>query len=354
MHQHDIKKSIWIVLYTLLTCSVFGSTIGFAVEENSSSAPVEDSKESSIDWILEGKAPSNVDDLRVMQAHVASLVTKIIPAVVGVQVGSSQGSGVVIDRDGYVLTAGHVIGGADRRATFFFHDEHVSRGRTLGANFLIDSGLMKISGDEKHAYAEFGTSTGLKRGQWVLSVGHPGGFVKGRSPVVRLGRILRVTDSSIQTDCPLVGGDSGGPLFDMKGKVIGINSRIGGELTYNVHVPVNTYGEYWDRLAAGEEIGRRGNREETRDTSGDPYIGIVPKEGATDATIGEVKAGQPAELAGLKVGDVIIEFAGNDIDTFETLVRALKETHPKQTVDVTVRRSGSEKKIELTIGEKSE
>src|SRR5205807_1727365 len=95
-------------------------------------------------------------------------------------------------------------------------------------------------------------SADLKKGQWVITVGHPGGFRPDRSPPVRLGRVIESTKSLVRTDCTIVGGDSGGPLFDMTGKVVGIHSRIGAPLSANIHVPVDTYRDTWDRLVKGE------------------------------------------------------------------------------------------------------
>ena len=88
----------------------------------------------------------------------------------------------------------------------------------------------------------------LNSSAWCIAIGHPGGYKLGRTPVVRVGRILDVGKAMIQTDCTLVGGDSGGPLFDMFGRVIGINSRIGPNINYNIHVPVDTYHDTWDKL----------------------------------------------------------------------------------------------------------
>ena len=102
-------------------------------------------------------------------------------------------------------------------------------------------------------------SAEMKKNDWCVVTGHPGGFKTGRSPVVRVGRILEINNSVaakyICTDCTLVGGDSGGPLFDMQGRVIGIHSQIRARITENVHVPVNTYRETFDRLAKGDVWG---------------------------------------------------------------------------------------------------
>ena len=117
--------------------------------------------------------------------------------------------------------------------------------------------MVKIGVEGKYPALEMGNSADLKVGQWVIAIGHPGGFRENRTPVVRVGRILFVSSFVIRTDCTLVGGDSGGPLFDMQGRVIGIHSRIGGlAISENMHVPVDTFREEWARLAAGESYGK--------------------------------------------------------------------------------------------------
>src|SRR5438876_11640505 len=111
-----------------------------------------------------------------------------------------------------------------------------------------------------------GKSDELTKGEWCLATGHPRGYKPGRTPPVRLGRDLTFGNTIIKTDCTLVGGDSGGPLFDMQGRVIGIHSRIGQTLAQNMHVPVDTYRETWDRLVKGDRVygniggGGRGGR----------------------------------------------------------------------------------------------
>ena len=206
-------------------------------------------------------APENVDDLTSIEKHVQRVIERVNPAVVGVIVGPGQGSGVIISEDGVVLTAGHVSGKPGQTATIILPDKTRLTAKTLGQNKAIDSGMIKIEPDPKNPNRKFpfidmGKSAELKSGQWVLAIGHPGGFRPNRTPVVRVGRILRANPFLIQTDCALVGGDSGGPLFDMHGKVVGIHSRIGGkEITENVHVPVDTFRQTWDKLAKGESWG---------------------------------------------------------------------------------------------------
>jgi S1-C subfamily serine protease len=206
--------------------------------------------------VLSKVAPENVEDLRALEKHVQKVLERVLPSVVGVRVGAGQGSGVIVSEDGLILTAGHVSGSANLKAVIHLPDGKELKGKTLGRRRDIDSGMMKITTEGKYPFLEMGKSSELKKGQWVIAVGHPGGFRANRTPVVRLGRILFVNGSLIRTDCSLVGGDSGGPLFDMQGRVIGIHSRIGpGEITENIHVPIDTFRDTWDRLAKGEVWG---------------------------------------------------------------------------------------------------
>jgi serine protease Do len=200
--------------------------------------------------------PEGIDDLKAIQEHVKKVVDRVMPCTVAVQVGQAQGSGVIIDKEGHILTAAHVSGKAGQKVRVIFPDGRIVQGATLGADVGTDAGLIQITeeGVEFRHIAK-GQSADLKKGQWIITIGHPGGYQKGRPPVVRVGRILDVKERAIRTDCPLVGGDSGGPLFDMHGQVVGIHSRIGAAITYNIHVPIDAYTATWDRLSAGEVWG---------------------------------------------------------------------------------------------------
>jgi serine protease Do len=206
--------------------------------------------------VLDKVAPENLDDLRALENHVQRVLARVMPAVVGLQVGAGQGSGVIVDADGTILTAGHVSGTPDQKAIAVLPSTKRLKAKTLGKNGGIDSGMMKIAEPGPWPYVEMGNSADLKVGQWVIAIGHPGGFRDNRTPVVRVGRILVANQFFIRTDCTLVGGDSGGPLFDMRGRVIGIHSRIGATaITENMHVPIDTYRLTWERLASSESWG---------------------------------------------------------------------------------------------------
>lgn len=309
--------------------------------------PVKLEEPANLAEIFAGGTPASVADLRAMQAHVQTLTQKVLPATVGVRVGAAQGSGVIIDKEGHVLTAAHVCGKPGRDVTFVFPDGKSVKGKTLGVNSGIDAGLMKITEKGEWPTVEMGEFDALQTGQWVLATGHPGGYQKDRGVVVRLGRILSKHNSALSTDCTLVGGDSGGPLFDMEGRVVGIHSRIGGSLKSNIHVPISTYRETWERLVAAEEWGGRIGA-----GSGGPFIGVVGDPEADVAKIVEVQADGPAAKAGLQANDVILEFDGKAIDDFADLSEIVRAKKPGNKVKLKVSRGEATLDLVLEIGKR--
>jgi serine protease Do len=289
--------------------------------------------------VFDGGAPRGLADLRAMQSHVQKLTDKLTKCTVGVQVGQAWGSGVIISKDGYVLTAAHVAGKPNRRSEFRLSDGRTVKGKTLGLFKTLDAGIMKIVEPGEYPFAEMGDSGKLHLGQWCVAMGHPGGYQEERGAVLRLGRIvIPTTNDAITTDCTLVGGDSGGPLFDMEGHVIGINSRIAGPLTANMHVPISAFQSTWDRLTKGEAWGHLPGHE--------PYLGVGGKS-ADSAEIGSVRPKSPAEKAGIQTNDIVVKFDDKEIKKFGDLIEAVAECQPDEEVKVQVRRG--EQTIDLTI-----
>jgi S1-C subfamily serine protease len=269
---------------------------------------------------------------------------------VGVLVGQAWGSGVIVSKDGYVLTAAHVAGAGRNRgrgeAEFVLSDGRKLKGKTLGLFRTVDAGLMKITEAGEYPFAEMGSSDALKFGQWCLAVGHPGGHQEERGTVLRLGRIEGMDDESITTDCTLVGGDSGGPLFDLHGRVIGINSRIGEQLYNNMHVPVSAYQKSWDRLVKAETWGHLPGQ--------DPYLGVTGEEKreGEGARIATVKKDSPGEKYGLRPGDVVVRFDEKEISSFQSLVAAVADCEPNESVKLRVRRGEETVELRLRLGKK--
>lgn len=299
-----------------------------------------------------GKAvPDSVRDLQEIEKHVQQLVDKVMPATVCLRIGQGQGSGVIIDRAGHILTAGHVSGKADQDAVIILPDGRKLKGKTLGANNGIDSGLVVITDKGDFPHLEMATSADLKRGQWCLSLGHPGGYKSGRAPVVRLGRVQDVNENTIITDCTLVGGDSGGPLFDMHGRVIGIHSRIGGKISSNVHVPIDTYRDTWTRLAASEVWGSPVPFFNfTRPA--EAYLGVKATTDKMALKIVAITPNSPAEKAGLKANDAILKVDNQKLASVEDLSDFLKTRRPATEVTVHVQRGDQTIPIRVVLGQR--
>lgn len=299
------------------------------MEKNVSAAVTEN----PLAFIDAGEAPTSIEQLRLMEEAIAEVSAEAKLATVNIELQMAQGSGVVVTNDGYILTAAHVIGRPNRIATVTFPDGKKAKAITLGVNRRYDSGMLKIIEEGSWPYLDIGESESLKRGQWVMALGHPGGLKKDRGIVVRIGRILTSVTGTLRTDCTLVGGDSGGPLIDFDGNVIGIHSRIGGELSENMHVTIDVFSEEWDDL---ESAGSR------------PLVGLslIGKSNK----VSRVPKGEPAEKAGIEKGDLIVKFNGKDIKDKDEFVAALKNVKGDDEVDVVVQRDDEKLELKLKLG----
>ena len=302
-------------------------------------------RKEKVPLVLEKSAPASIEELKAIQDHVKKIIKKTMPATVGIRIGMSAGSGVIISADGYVLTAGHVSGAPDKTCTLILPDGKEVKGKTLGRNTWIDSGLIKITEKGTWNHVEMGDSSKLKRGQWCLSIGHPGGFKPGRSPVVRLGRVQRVDKQLIESDCTLVGGDSGGPLFDMEGRVIGIHSRISLSIDQNIHVPIDTYRATWDSLVKGLSWNSPRNP-----AAG--WAGVSFASGGDDLVVNDVKSDSPADTAGMKVGDVIVCIDGKKIAKRAELADYLDGKKINEEITLEILREKKPMTFKLKLGKR--
>ena len=302
-------------------------------------------------YVNDKKAPENLKDLQKIQQELQAALPMVRKATVGIDLGGGAGSGVVVSKDGLVLTAAHVSGGVDKEMTVIFEDGKRVKARSLGLVASTDCAMMQISEEGEYPFVDLDQSDLSRLGDWVFSLGHSGGFDEERGVVVRLGRLVQVKDSTIQSDCNLIGGDSGGPLFDLQGRLIGIHSRVGASKEQNMHVPVREFLRHWDGMKGGEFIGEGPFAQ--KPVPGTGYLGAIVEDGEEGgAKVRRVRKETPADEAGLKEGDVITKIDGVDLEGKDALISYLQEKGAGERVELTILRDGEEQTMEVELGER--
>ncbi len=286
--------------------------------------------------------PNSLEDAREIEEHVTKLIDRCRKSTVALRVGRAYGTGVIVSKDGLILTAGHVLSRPGRDVEVTLWDGTKVRGETLGRNRSLDSGMIQLSKDREWPFSELSTEKDPYPGTWCLALGHPGGYDPKRGIVARLGRAIISRKRFLQTDCELVGGDSGGPLFDMTGQVIAIHSRIGEAANYNFHVPVQVFRDEWDRLKSGEDFAGHSGA----------LLGLTgePNKGGLGLKVSKVFPGEPAEKAGIQVGDVLVLFQGKEVRSLDRLTEMVGEELPGKVVTLEILRDGASRKIEVELG----
>ena len=289
-------------------------------------------------------------DLAKLESKVEAVSKKVMPATVALlaEKTGSSGSGVITTADGLILTAAHVVQGTEELVVVFPNGEQVM-GKVLGANYSKDIAMVQIVGKGPWPFAERGASKSLVAGDWVVALGHSAGFDAGRTPPVRFGRVVsKGPGNFLTTDCTLIGGDSGGPLFDLDGKIIGINSSIGVSLTNNNHAGIDGFKEDWDRIRAGEAWGKLSMNAFANPEM--PVLGIVMgmPRGVKGVPIEAVAPRSPSAAAGVRVGDVIQTLDGSPVRDGNKLQVMLVKRQPGDKVKLGILRDG--KTLEVEVG----
>ena len=271
---------------------------------------------------------------------------------------SALGSGFVISEDGFVVTNNHVIEGADEILVEFFNGEEL-KAEVIGTDPNTDIALLKVESEDALPFVSFGNSDTARVGDWVIAMGNPlgQGFSVSAGIVSARNRELSGTyDDYIQTDAAINRGNSGGPLFNMDGEVIGVNTAIlspnGGSIGIGFSMASNVVTSVVDQLKEFGETRRGWLGVRIQDVTEDvaEAMGLASAAGAlvTDVPDG------PAKDAGMEAGDVIISFAGNDVADTRGLVRRVGNSPVGESVEVIVMREGVSKTLAVTLGRREE
>lgn len=270
--------------------------------------------------------------------------------------GVSLGSGFIIDAGGYVVTNNHVVDGA-REVTVTLDDGTLLPAQVVGHDEKTDLALLKVSSDTPLPYLAFGDSDKAAVGDWVVAVGNPfglggtvtTGIVSARGRNINAGPY----DDFIQTDAAINRGNSGGPMFNAAGEVIGINTAIfspsGGSVGIGFAIPSNLAKAVVAQLRDHGHVERGWLGVAVQQVTPELAAGLG-RDKAEGALVAQVTPGSPADKAGLHQGDLILGFDGKPVHSMRDLTLRVAETKSGESVAVQVLRDGSERTVTVEIG----
>jgi len=278
----------------------------------------------------------------------------------------SGGSGFFISADGFILTNNHVVEGASKVEVHFGADENGNGGRTISAKIVgrdvaTDMALLKIDTDRQLPFINLGDSDRIRKGDWAIAVGNPFqlentltvGVISAKGRALGFSEETRSFENFIQTDAAINFGNSGGPLLNINGEVIGINTAIrgGGAQGLGFATPVNTAKRLLPQLRQGK-VTRGYLGMEIREVNEDIREAWNLPSGTTGALVNRVEAGKPAEKAGIQNGDIIVEIDSKPIRNNRELIDYISYLPVGSNVKVTVLRNGERRSITAKTAER--
>jgi serine protease Do len=267
-----------------------------------------------------------------------------------------MGSGFIVAPEGYVVTNQHVVDHASQ-ITVTLHDGKKLPAKLVGIDEKTDLALLKVESKENLPYARFGDSETTRVGDWVVAIGNPfglggsatAGIVSARGRDIQSGPY----DDFFQIDAPINQGNSGGPLFDLSGRVIGINTAIyspnGGNVGIGFAIPSKLAESVIDPLRTKGQV-ERGYLGVTIQPVDEDIAKSLGLESENGALVASVVSGGPAEKAGIEAGDVIISIDGDDVAQVKELTRKIAAMAPDARAEIEVLRHGERKKLDVRIG----
>ena len=287
---------------------------------------------------------------------------RIKPAVVHIKVGTrgATGSGVIVSKDGYILTNNHVASAANE-LTVKLADGRELRARRVGVASGTDLALIKVEA-QNLPYATLGDSSKMEPGEWVIALGSPFGLEQTMTAgiISATGRKFGgANDNYIQTDASINPGNSGGPLVNMNGEVIGINtsiySRRGGSEGVGFAIPSNIAKKVKEQLLGNAGVYARANTGANAGSNAPVSRGFLgvslrdPQTAGSGAVVTELTNGSPASTAGLRGGDLIIEFDGRPVKSPNQLAEIVANTPAGRTVKLKFVRNGQAQTASITL-----
>jgi serine protease Do len=270
----------------------------------------------------------------------------------------SAGSGFIIDKAGFVVTNNHVID-ASKKITVTLPDKRVFTAKLIGTDPATDIALLKIASDKPLPTVEFGNDRALRVGDWVVAVGNPFGLSNSVTAgiVSSLGRDIgggSAYNDFIQIDAPINRGNSGGPTFDLRGQVIGMNSMIfspsGGSVGIGFAIPATTIHDVVAQLKEHGRVSRGYLGVNIQTVTPEIATSMGLKDGSKGALVAEVVPNGPAAKAGFEQGDIVTAINGQEVEDSRDLTRKVALVAAGQSAVLTVNRQGKPLQLRVTIG----
>ncbi len=274
---------------------------------------------------------------------------------------TSLGSGFIISSDGYILTNNHVVDHADK-VTVRLQDRRTLTAKVIGTDPTYDIAVLKVDAGGALPAVSLGDSRSLKPGQWVLAIGSPFGFdyTVTQGIVSAVGRNLGQRDqpytSFIQTDVPINRGNSGGPLFDLQGRVVGVNSQIysntGDYMGVSFSIPIDVAMNAVQQIKSKGYVSR-GQLGVTMGPVSDDMVKAFKLDSGAGAAVVDVNPDSGAAKAGIQPGDIILSYNGQPLQQAADLPPLVGMTRPGSKVTVEILRNGKKQTLDVTISEAS-
>jgi serine protease Do len=280
------------------------------------------------------------------------------------QKGEAIGSGVVVDRAGYVLTNNHVVDKADRIQVRFMGDPTEYAAKLIGVDAATDLAVIKVEGKHDFTPLKIGNSQAVQVGDWALAIGSPLSFENTVTAGIISAKERNIPgDTSqfqhfLQTDAAINPGNSGGPLLDMRGEVIGINtaiaSRSGGYQGIGFALPINTAANVYNQIVKSGKV-TRGSIGITFPQDISTMRNLLKANGVNNGVfVASVVAGGPADKAGMKAEDIIVSLDGKPLNDGDDLINAVTSTPVGEAVNLTILRAGKHEDLHVVVGNLSQ
>jgi putative serine protease PepD len=337
-----MSKQVATIVLALLLAAGVGGAVGAGVALSTDDQPA-----------AQSASPSTSESVSQSESSAAALYKREKDAVVEVHTtteqGSATGSGFVIDKQGHIVTNEHVVEGATK-VTVQFADQSEVQATIVGTDPSTDIAVMKVDRPASRLTPlSFASAGSLEVGDPVVAIGSPFGLdgTLTTGVVSGLGRKIEAPngftiENAVQTDAALNHGNSGGPLLDLQGRVVGVAAQIRSDSGGNVGIGYAVPGDTAQRVA--RELISDGSVEHA-------YLGVsLPDSGA--ATIEQVVNGSPADSAGLQAGDEVTAVDGKTIDSGDALREAIDAKKPGDKITLTIKRNGNERTVQVTLGQR--